>query len=388
MHDNMKTIAGGVEVKRLNRIRTIQYILDAKMVSRQEIAAVLGFSMPTVLQNVADLIECGLVCEAGEYGSTGGRKAKTLSIREGVRCTVGAEISAHHLRLVLMDLNQKILDFVSHRLPYQNTQDYYVGIGDMIQAFVEKNKIGIGNDYVLAGVGFSLPGILDQDQGLLLRSHALGVFNINLRQFSCNVPYHICYGNDANNAAYAEIENKKQNTIYLSLNDTVGGATYINGSIYQGDHYKSAEFGHMVIVPGGRQCYCGKRGCLDAYCSAKVLRREGEDTIEHFFEDLNRGVPENVQMWDTYLEYLAVAVSNLRMAYDCDIILGGNVGGNMEGHMYVFEEKLRKYNNFDYDTSYIRLGKYRRECSAIGAARLMQDQYIEKIETFSVPQLS
>lgn len=386
----MKTIAGGVEIKRLNRIRTLKYILDARMVSRQEIATVLGFSMPTVLQNVADLIECGLVCEVGEYGSTGGRKAKTLSIREGVRCTVGVEISAHHLRMVLMDLNQKILDFVSHRLLYQNTQEYYIGIGDMIRKFVEKNQIGIGkeNDYTLAGVGFSLPGILDQNQGILLRSHALGISNINLRQFSSNVPHHVCYGNDANNAAYAEIENKQQNTIYLSLNDTVGGATYINGSIYQGDHYKSAEFGHMVIVPNGRQCYCGKKGCLDAYCSAKVLRREDEDTIERFFEDLNQGFPENIQMWDTYLEHLAVAVSNLRMAYDCDIILGGNVGGNMEGHMYVFEEKLKKYNNFDYDTSYIRLGKYRRECSAIGAARLMQDQYIERIETFSVAQSS
>ena len=65
----MKTIGGGVEIKRLNRIRTMQYILDAKMVSRQDIAAALGFSMPTVLQNVADLIECGLICEAGEYGS-------------------------------------------------------------------------------------------------------------------------------------------------------------------------------------------------------------------------------------------------------------------------------------------------------------------------------
>ena len=72
------------------------------------------------------------------------------------------------------------------------------------------------------------------------------------------------------------------------------------------------------------------------------------------------------------------------MAYDCDIILGGNIGGNMEGHMHMFQEKLRKYNNFDYDASYIRLGRHKRECSAIGAARLMQDRYIEKIETFSV----
>ena len=72
----MKAIGEGIEIKRLNRIRTIKYILDAKKVSRQDIAAALGFSMPTVLQNVADLIDCGLVCEAGEYGSTGGGRLR------------------------------------------------------------------------------------------------------------------------------------------------------------------------------------------------------------------------------------------------------------------------------------------------------------------------
>ena len=102
-----------------------------------------------------------------------------------------------------------------------------------------------------------------------------------------------------------------------------------------------------------------------------------------FFDDLKKGVPENQRIWDTYLEYLELAVANLRMAYDCDIILGGNIGGNMEGHMHMFQEKLSKYNNFDYDASYIHLGRHKRECSAIGAARLMQDRYIEKIETFS-----
>ena len=57
-------------------------------------------------------------------------------------------------------------------------------------------------------------------------------------------------------------------------------------------------------------------------------------------------------------------------------ILGGDVGGNMSGLTDIFEEKLREYNNFDYDTSYIQLGKYRSGSAAIGAARLMGTQYI------------
>ena len=121
----MKTTSESMEIKRLNRIRTMQYILNAKTTSRQEIASALGFSMPTVLQNVADLMECGLVFESGEYASTGGRKAKALSICGGLRCTIGVEITARHVHMVLLDLNQTLLDRMSCRLPYQNTQEYY-----------------------------------------------------------------------------------------------------------------------------------------------------------------------------------------------------------------------------------------------------------------------
>lgn len=380
----MKTTSESMEIKRLNRIRTMQYILNAKTTSRQEIASALGFSMPTVLQNVADLMECGLVFESGEYASTGGRKAKALSICGGLRCTIGVEITARHVHMVLLDLNQTLLDRMSCRLPYQNTQEYYRKLGDLVQEFVKKNQLGTGNSYTLIGVGFSIPGILDQNQGILLQSHALGVFNMSLGQFSYNIPYDTCFDNDANNAAYAEITDKGRNTIYLSLNDTVGGAIYIDGHIYRGDHYKSGEFGHMVIVPNGKQCYCGKRGCVDAYCSSKVLKRNGECNLEQFFEDVDQGVLENRQIWESYLDHLALAVSNLRMAYDCDIILSGNIGEYIGRYIHIFEEKLRKYNNFDNDISYIRLGRYKRECSAIGAAKLMQNYYIEKIETFSV----
>ena len=54
------------EIKQLNRIKILQHILTHRSVSRQEIAADLGFSMPTVLQNVTELIEAGFVCESGK----------------------------------------------------------------------------------------------------------------------------------------------------------------------------------------------------------------------------------------------------------------------------------------------------------------------------------
>ncbi|MCI8419563.1 MAG: ROK family transcriptional regulator [Oscillospiraceae bacterium] len=360
------------EIKQLNRIKILQHILTHRSVSRQEIAADLGFSMPTVLQNVTELIEAGFVCESGKYGSTGGRKATVLSIREGRYCVAGVEVTKQHLCLVLSDLSRRLLAMAQHELPFRNTREYYGQLGELIRGFITENRPA--GDCTLMGVGFSLPGILDLSQGLLVRSHTLEVSNVSLLRFSQNVPCDTWFDNDANAAAYAEVEDAQQNTIYLSLNDTVGGAMYLNGSIYRGDNGKGAEFGHMILVPRGRRCYCGKKGCLDAYCSAKVLRQSAP--LEQFFTGLQEGAPENTRQWEAYLDCLALAVSNLRMAYDCTIILGGDVGGNMSGLTDIFEEKLREYNNFDYDTSYIQLGKYRSGSAAIGAARLMGTQYI------------
>ena len=66
------------EVRRTNQARIAKLIMEAGSISKGEIAARLGFSMPTTLQHIKELTEAGYITESGEYGSTGGRKAKML----------------------------------------------------------------------------------------------------------------------------------------------------------------------------------------------------------------------------------------------------------------------------------------------------------------------
>ena len=97
------------DVKRQNRQRIAKYILEKKQTSRQELAKALGYSMPTVFANVNELIEQGFVCEAGEYGSTGGRKAKVLTINRNHRSVMGLDITKRHIRMLLLDITGEIL---------------------------------------------------------------------------------------------------------------------------------------------------------------------------------------------------------------------------------------------------------------------------------------
>lgn len=42
----------------------------------------------------------------------------------------------------------------------------------------------------------------------------------------------------------------------------------------------------MILVPGGRKCYCGKSGCADAYCAASVLTQDNRQSLDAFMEKL------------------------------------------------------------------------------------------------------
>ncbi len=76
-----------------------------------------------------------------------------------------------------------------------------------------------------------------------------------------------------------------------------------------------------------------------------------------------------MQTWNEYLDHLAVLISNLRMAYDMDIILGGDVGGVLSDYMIPLGEKVMAYNGFEHDVSYLKNCLYKKEASAVGAAK-------------------
>ena len=373
----MKISADVGDVKRQNRSRILKYIIENTVTSRQDIAKALKLSMPTVFSNVTELMEAGFLEETGVYGSTGGRKAKMLSATKGFRYVAGIDVTKRHIRMVLMDVSRNIVASEERRCIYEDTADYYQEMGGQLERLLDEYMIQRSR---MIGVGISVPGILEPDRNMLLRSRILNVEDISLARFTQNIRYPAVYGNDANCAAYAEVTHQQKNAAYFLLSNTVGGAVYHDGKLSEGDSRRGGEFGHMIIHPGGRRCYCGKEGCVDAYCSAAALLDNREIRLEDFFDKLAAGDEDNRKRWDTYLENLAIAVTNVRMALDCSIILGGYVGGNMEPYLDEFVHKTKKYNNSDTDSAYLSSGKYKYLASAVGAAQIMADQYIDRLE--------
>ena len=368
--------------KRRNRSKILQYIYNCTETSKQNIAEKLNLSMPTTLEHIKALMGAGLIKENGLFKSTGGRKAGIITGVPRVKIAVGIDITANHIGFVLVDLFGKAIfhERISRR--FEDSESYNQQLGIDIKSLLQKEKV---HQDSMLGVGISIPGILDTQGRRIEYSHALGLRNFSCDGLSESIGYACTYENDANSAGAAEHRKLFEPfpMVYLSLSNSVGGAFFFNAGLYSGVNRRGGEFGHMCLVPNGRRCYCGKDGCVDAYCSASLLAEPYGGKLQAFFDELSLMNPKAVRQWNTYTDSLALCANNLRMAFDCNIMLGGYVGGYIEKHLSSIREKASWLNTFEPNADYLLPCGYKQEAAAIGAALRWIDLFVESVnETY------
>jgi glucokinase len=134
-----------------------------------------------------------------------------------------------------------------------------------------------GDSAVAAGV--AVPGIVDDAKGVAVYSANLGWRDLPLRDLLSvrlgGVP--VALGHDVRAGGLAEgrigAGNGADRFLFLPLGTGIAGAIGIEGRIEAGAHGYAGEIGHIVVRPGGRECGCGQRGCLETYASAGAISR-------------------------------------------------------------------------------------------------------------------
>ena len=89
--------------------------------------------------------------------------------------------------------------------------------------------------------------------------------------------------NDANAAAIGEmtygVARGMKNFIVLTLGTGVGSGIVVNGQLVYGCDGFAGELGHVIVIENGRPCGCGRKGCLEAYCSAAGVARTARELL-------------------------------------------------------------------------------------------------------------
>lgn len=152
--------------------------------------------------------------------------------------------------------------------------------------------------------------------------------------------------NDANAAAWAEVRfgagRGGKHVVALTVGTGIGGGIVINGQLLRGQFGAAAEIGHVTVVPDGRCCGCGLRGCWEQYASGRALVREAHELVraspETAGELLRRagGRPENITGRMITQAALAGDIAALR----CFDVVGTWLGRGLAGLAAVLDPHL------------------------------------------------
>ena len=307
---------------------------------------------------------------------------------------IGVDIGGMSVKVGVVDENGKILkkDRVVTDVaggPHKIISD----MGHLIRSLVDVN------DRDFLGVGIGCPGAINSSTGTVDRAFNLNWHHVPLaEELARMVNRRIKVSNDANVAALGEtmfgVGRTYTDTVFLTLGTGVGGGIILNGKLYEGNESKGAEMGHMVLVVDGEPCTCGRRGCMEAYCSATALIRETKKAMladknsemwkfspsldevdgRTGFECSKKGDKAANAVVDYYVKYLGEGMLNFANIFRPQaIILGGGVCAQGDYLIYKLKDycKDRNYGFADTPRFDILVAQLGNDAGIIGAAGLI-----------------
>lgn len=354
--------------RQTDRRQVYRYLYDNPLpVEAQEIADALFLDLSVVEESLSSLLKERMIS----------RDSDSAYVLEPMgRIAVGISIRADGFRLLAIGMRGEELACQEQPEAFSHTQAYYETMSQCLELFLD--EFGLKRDRLL-GVGITLPGVIDHGSGKLIMAPALELWDVPLeeiyRHFSL---YPVYIENETSASGYAErwADPTRSNMVYLSLDRSVGGALLLESRQYMGDHGRGGEFGHLCVVPGGRPCSCGRRGCLEAYCSTSRLSDDLGLTLDQFFESLQSGDEEAANLWTEYQSRLTDALANLRMCFDCDIVLGGALTQHLGVFLPEIRWELGAKMFFDSDVFFLHLGRCGANGACIGTALRFIDDFL------------
>lgn len=374
-------MASASGIKARTRRAIYDFVREQGQATKNEIAAALELSLPTVSKYLAHLSESGLLAPGSKMssGSKGGRSPIAYMCVPDGRLAIGVDLTRDRVTCLVVDLEREVLFRREARRTFERTDFYFRFVGHEVDRLVTES--GIDRSRVL-GVGVAVPGLISEATGRVTYGRVVDNYGMTAAEIGRHIPFRARLVHDSDAAGLAEFwpDRGLDNAFYISLSSSIGGSVLVNGEIYRGDGEFAGELGHLVIHPDGLGCYCGQNGCLDPYCNASVLSRHAGGSLEQFFERLAAGERAMADVWNRYSSDLARAITGIRALFGCTVILGGDVGARMSEHLDALRAKVDRLSFLSgHAETFLVPCSYTTHPVATGAALYLVDEFRQSL---------
>jgi glucokinase len=259
---------------------------------------------------------------------------------------IGVDIGGTKVAAGVVDEDGAVVETVRRTTPSRDVDETERVIADAVRELRER--------YDVVAVGIGAAGWIAEDRATVLFSPHLAWRNEPLRDaLTDRVGVPVVVENDANAAAWAEyrygVGQGADVLVCVTLGTGIGGGLVIGGVVYRGASGVGCEYGHMAVVPSGRRCACGNRGCWEMYASGTALARDAVELAEvspvaaHRLLELaggdaaamtgqlvtdaaREGDPAAVEIYTAMGEWLGRGLANLAAVIDPTMfVIGGGV---------------------------------------------------------------
>ncbi|WP_193598716.1 ROK family transcriptional regulator [Microbacterium sp. YJN-G] len=262
--------------------RILDLVASGQARSRTQLATQLGLAASTVGLRVQSLLDAGLLQEAGEGSSRGGRRPRMLRVAEDGGIVLTADLGGRHARIGRHGLSGAMQRVET--LPVDLTQGPEATLRIVSEAL---DRLITGS--IVRAIGISLPGPVDIETGAVdqpSRMPGWPGFRVgeHLRE-RYGVP--VAVDNDANLAALGEHREQfgtAQHSITVKAGTAIGSGIIVDGSVHRGATGAAGDITHTRIDGSGDvPCSCGNTGCLETVASGaslvRQMRERGADGI-------------------------------------------------------------------------------------------------------------
>jgi len=300
------------------------------MISRVDIAKVLGLSKASLTGITAELIQEGLILEKQPGAYQVGRRPMLLALNPDGAFAVGVSLRTDQIQAVIINFQAEIK--AAYALPLKKNFYSPEELGEKIAIAVDACvKKSIYAKDKISGVGISVPGLVDSGSGVIRYLPNYGWSDVNLRSLLRDkIDFNIYIDNDANNLTIAEQWFGEgigsDNFIVILIENGIGAGFVLNGQLMRGNLGIAGEFGHLSINPDGPMCRCGKRGCIEAYAGVYAIMRDAskisnpekwkvaskvDASFQKLVDEVKRGDSTLKNLFDQAGKVLGIGISQL-----------------------------------------------------------------------------
>jgi predicted NBD/HSP70 family sugar kinase len=348
-------------------------------------------SPASVTNVVRELLNEGIVIEAGSVDSDGGRPRIMLEVNPDHGYVIGADVGETRVRVELFDLAMRERAKADYPLnPMEHDVDVVVeGILSGLNSVLTESGI---DPAAILGVGVGIAGIIERRPEALVHGQTYGWEAVPLERLlraGTDLPLYI--ENGAKTMGQAELwfgaGRGARNAVVALIGSGVGASLISGGTTYRGATSSAAEWGHTTIMFGGRQCRCGSAGCLEAYVGAPaILERYGRSTAGNDQEsalaalvDAADSTPLAAAILDETADYLGAGLAGLINLCNPERVILGGWAGLLLGRRLLpaIRESARRHSlRHPFAATSLELGQLGPEAVALGAATLPVEAFL------------